>query len=170
MCGMVTLITGVVSTALAVASSVQSGKAAQEQSEYQAAMAANEVEVRKAEAKKIREDAAEQETFLRKEQAVELGSQRSLLAAQGYDLSDMDGSAATYLVQKGGQNEDDALRFRQEGEYQAWQQENAVYEAQARAQQTLANTGRAETSSLLNFGKSSISAGKSVASAWYYYG
>jgi len=162
MCGIITPILGVVASTLSVASGIQTSIAAKNQSQYQADMAERAAKAQAIEAEKIKKDVAKGETALRQEQSAKLGSQRSLLAAQGYALSDADGSAGSFLIQEEGRNEEEALRFREEGEYQVWRQENAVHEAQAKAQFADQKNTHTTTSSLLD-------GGKKVANSWYAY-
>lgn len=169
MCGMIVPILAVVASGLSAASSIQASKAARKQSKYQAELAAFDAKERQSNAEKIRENTNDQEAALRRAQAQELGAQRSLLASQGYSLSDVDGSAAVYLGQEQAYNEADALQFREDGEYRAWQEENAAYTSQARSNQAISAGERAKTSSLLNLGKSAVSMGTNVANAWYAY-
>ncbi len=165
MCAIIAPILGVMASALSLASTVQQSSASQVQYYYETAEAEQEVQVQEVETEKVREDVSYGEEQLRSQQQAELGTQRSLLASQGYSLGDLDGSAATFLMQESGRHEEDAYRYAKEGEYEVWRAENSLYSSQIDAAQVKSQP----STSLLDVGQSALKTGQSVANAWYSY-
>ena len=73
------------------------GKAQSAQAEYQSRLAARNAEQSRMQADYARERSAEDAARQRRQTGQTLGTQRSLLAASGVDLSDMDSSAMNIL-------------------------------------------------------------------------
>ena len=145
------------------------GKAQSTQAEYQSRLAARNAAQSRMQADYARERSAEDAARQRRQTGQTLGTQRSLLAASGVDLSDMDSSAMNILGDTAQWGEYDARKIRHQGEMSAWGYENQALGEQADAALYGMSAKRATRAGAIGAGASLLSGAGQVAEQWYRY-
>lgn len=133
--GITALVTSVVATALSttmgVVSSVQQGKAAQAEANYQAAVARNNAKIAQSNADQKRQEGIEEARMQRIKTLQKVGSQQAAMAANGIDVSS--GTALDVIEDTSAMGELDALttRYNYETKAQAYEHEADNFNNQA---------------------------------------
>lgn len=115
---LVSLVAGAASTGMQVLGSMQQGKAAQAQANYQAAVANNNAKLAEWQAQDAIERGKEEERQHRTQVQRFLGSQRAAIAGSGFEMGDE--TSLSLLSDTAAQGELDALTIRSNAEREAW--------------------------------------------------
>ena len=147
----------------------RSGQAQARQAEYQAALAARNAQQAQYQADYERESAKENAAQHRRQVGQTIGSQRSLLAASGVDLSDPDSSAMNILGDTAQWGEYDAQKLLHQGELKAWSYGNQAGQEQANSLMYGRGAKQSSLAGAIGAGTSLLSGAGQVAGQWYQY-
>lgn len=165
----VAIATTALSTAASVAGSIQQGRAAKQQADYQAAVARNNQIIAQRKADDARERGRLAELQKRRETAQLIGRQRAGAAARGVEVDS--GSAVDITADTAAFGELDALTIRSNAEREALGFEAEANQFEAEGQLRRLSGRNQRTGSYFAAGGTLLSGGSKVADKWYtFYG
>lgn len=155
----------VLSTAVATAGSIQQGRAAQAQANYQSQVAENNSIIAQQKADDARARGAIEERQQRIRTAQLIGAQRAGAAARGVVVDE--GSALDITTDTAGIGELDALTIRSNAEREArgFEQEGLEFRSEAQLRQMAGRSARSD--SLFSAGGTILSGASAVSDRWY---